>query len=359
MPVESLLQGEAAAEDRLDELRAALGRLDERLRGAVARARAEYGPGAETDPHRGLYVDDDEAARLLAREPAAPLLASETMPPPLASGAGAASALTSLGEALGLAPFDLDVVVIALAPELDLRYERLYAYLQDDVTRRRPTVDLALQLLCRSADERLARRARFAPDAPLVRHAVLELVAEAGQPEPPLLARALKVDERVVRHLLGHDGPDGRLEGVCRRIVPEASLDELDVSEQTAGLLAGLAARLRLEREPLRLLFEGPPGVGKRLAAEALARDAGLRLLTFDVGAALAAGTRFARLLQLALRETRLDDSVLYLSGTEHLRAGERAADEAALLDALAETSGVVVVASLPGTVSGAPAAEP
>ena len=27
----------------------------------------------------------------------------------------------------------------ALAPEIDLRYERLYAYLQDDVTRRRPT----------------------------------------------------------------------------------------------------------------------------------------------------------------------------------------------------------------------------
>ena len=31
--------------------------------------------------------------------------------------------------AYDLSQFDLDVLLIALAPELDLRYERLYAYL--------------------------------------------------------------------------------------------------------------------------------------------------------------------------------------------------------------------------------------
>ena len=359
MPVENLLRREGAAEDRLDELRAALERLDELLRGAVARAQVAYGAGAETDPHRGLYVDDDEATRLLAREPAAPLLMPDGAPPSLALVTGADSPLGSLGEALGLVPFDLDVVVISLAPELDLRYERLYAYLQDDVTRRRPTVDLALHLLCGSAGERLERRARFAPDAPLVRNAVVELVADPGQAEPPLIARAVKLDERVVRHLLGHDGADARLEGVCRQIAPETSLDELDLPEETSRLLSGLGERLRFERGPLRLLFEGPPGVGKRPAAEALALLAGRGLLTFDIGAALAAELPLARLLQLALREARLDDCVLYLSGVERLRGEGHAADEATLLEALREATGVVVVASPPQAVSGSPAAEP
>ena len=45
-----------------------------------------------------------------------------------------------LQKAFGLDTIDLDIVLIALAPEVDLRYERLFAYLQDDVTRRRPTV---------------------------------------------------------------------------------------------------------------------------------------------------------------------------------------------------------------------------
>jgi len=321
MPVESPLKGEVAAEDLLDELRAALGRLDELLRDAIERAQAAFGAGAENDPHRGLYVDDDEAARLLARAPAAPLFGHGDTP----SLAGAGSAFGRLAEVLELDSFDLDVVVIALAPELDLRYERLYAYLQDDVTRRRPTVDLALHLLCASAEERVARRARFAPDAPLVRHAVVDLVAEPGQVEPPLIARAVKLDERVVRHLLGHDGADGRLDGVCRLVVPEASLDELDLAPETARLLSGLAERLRDEQAPLRLVFEGPSGVGKRLAAGALARSAGGRLLTFDVGAALTAEPPFPRLLRLALRDARLDDAVLYLSGIERLHGDERA----------------------------------
>ena len=38
-------------------------------------------------------------------------------------------------------------LLIALAPEIDPRYERLYAYLQDDVTRKRPSIDLTLNLL--------------------------------------------------------------------------------------------------------------------------------------------------------------------------------------------------------------------
>ncbi|UCH97704.1 MAG: hypothetical protein JSV88_12875, partial [Candidatus Aminicenantes bacterium] len=33
-----------------------------------------------------------------------------------------------------LTPFELDIVLICLAPELDIKYEKLYAYLQDDVT---------------------------------------------------------------------------------------------------------------------------------------------------------------------------------------------------------------------------------
>ena len=36
----------------------------------------------------------------------------------------------------------------------DLRYERIYAYLQDDVTRRRPTVELVLNVLCESSAEK-------------------------------------------------------------------------------------------------------------------------------------------------------------------------------------------------------------
>ena len=53
-----------------------------------------------------------------------------------------------LSELFHLEPFEIDTLLICLAPELDLRYEKLYSYLQNDVTRKRPTVDLMMRLLC-------------------------------------------------------------------------------------------------------------------------------------------------------------------------------------------------------------------
>jgi len=73
------------------------------------------------------------------------------------------SRLAWLQQTFQLSNFDLDVVAIALAPELDRRYEWLYVYLQDDVRGKRPTVDLALNLLCADAITKLSRRTHSLP----------------------------------------------------------------------------------------------------------------------------------------------------------------------------------------------------
>ena len=209
----------AVADGAADGLATALARLDERLRSAVAAAGVAYGPEAATDPHRGLYLGDDEVARLLARAPCVPLLGTSGDGPSLAEDT---PSLAELGKTFGLERLDLDIIVVALAPELDLRYERLYAYLQDDVTRRRPSVDLALNLLCADAGGKLRRaiavRRRRAADPASPASSSLE----PAYARPPLLARALKLDDQVVRALIGERGLDARLAD-CARLVLEPS----------------------------------------------------------------------------------------------------------------------------------------
>ena len=68
------------------------------------------------------------------------------------------SRLAWLQQTFGLSAFDLEVLAIALAPELDGRYKQVYAYLQEDRRALRPTVDLALTLLCETSAEKLRRR---------------------------------------------------------------------------------------------------------------------------------------------------------------------------------------------------------
>jgi hypothetical protein len=145
----ALVQVEVEAESppgRWDELRPGLERLDSLLSRAVAAMCRSAGLGAAPDPFRGLHLGDDDVQRLLSRPPGEPSFGPAARVDCEAD-ARNSSAMLWLEQAFGLSPFDLDVILVALGPHVDLKYERIYAYLQDAVTRRRPTVDLALNLL--------------------------------------------------------------------------------------------------------------------------------------------------------------------------------------------------------------------
>jgi hypothetical protein len=53
--------------------------------------------------------------------------------------------------------------------------------LQDDIRSKRPSIDLALNLLCPTAANKLTRRSHFSTDAPLMRHRLLHLVSESDR----------------------------------------------------------------------------------------------------------------------------------------------------------------------------------
>lgn len=263
----------------------ALKRLDQLLARAVRAAQTAYGQDAAADPYRGLYIGQDEVERLLARDPTISILwgeateSDESTRQPLSGH----TRLSWLQRAFGLSNFDLDVVMIALAPEIDLRYGRLYAYLQDDVTRKRPTVDLVLNLLCASADEKLTGRSRFAPTAPLVAHRLLHLLTEPNQIQPPLLVQAIKLDDQVVRLLIDQETLDERLVPYCELSRPAVRLKDLSIADHIKQTIGRLGKEAKQTRRSLRLYVHGPREVGHRLVAEGLAAEVGASVLSLDL----------------------------------------------------------------------------
>lgn len=333
-----------------DGLLLMLRRLDQRLERALDAARASYGPEAEAgNLYHGLYLSHDDLTRWLAREPGEPMLAEDGgLDEPLVDSTdNHSSRLAWLAKSYGLTSFDLDLILIALAPELDLRYERLYAYIQDDVTRKRPSVDLALNLLCPTANAKLMRRAHFASDAPLIRNWLLQLVPDPNQFQPPLLAHYLKLDDQIVHLLLEQKSLDTRLAPFCEIVEATASaaVGDLPISADMKRALPALVVQARGAGEPLKLYFHGPRGVRKRQTAESLASEAGSRLLLVDVARVLAAGVEFDKTLKLIFREAQFQDAVLYLDGLDALRVEERAIPYRQLLRALDEDRGVTILA--------------
>jgi ATPase family associated with various cellular activities (AAA) len=324
-------------------LHEALDRLDRMLARAVDRAVAAQS-GQRPDPFRGLYVSAGDAAGWAQTPRAAPILGVAGVEQPLAEIVDPLSVLGSVARTHRLSGFDIDLLLIALAPEVDLRYGRIYAFLQDDVSRRGAGVDLALTLLCATPDAKLARREHLAPDAPLLRGGLVEVVPDPDALHASLLAGTMKVDDTVVRRLLSLGGLDPRLRTVATMLDPdEPPGDAADPA--LAALVAGAFER----DEPLRLYFSGPPTPAKRGAAHAVAAAAGAPVLAVDLLEAA------APVWELATREAALHGALLYLEPLDELREAEPPAGLRRLARALASYRGVVVLA---GTRADAPRGE-
>ncbi|GAA2460841.1 ATP-binding protein [Streptomyces macrosporus] len=270
--------------------------VEERVRHAVtARRAADPDPD---DPYRGQYLTPEAAARILDEPGGLDLPAHGPWRPP------AGSVLDGLARSFGLSPLDLDLLLVAVAPDLDARFERLYGYLNDDLTCRRPTVGLALEL-CGLAGAAPARF-RLAPGAPLVAGGLVEVT----EPERPPLSRVLTVPDRVTGHLLGTTRPDARLAGV----LGEAWEDPTAAAEEVRR--AAAAARTGTGLVHLRSWG----GDAEGLAGAAL-RAAGRRPLALDAAALARHSGDAPHLARVAALEARLTGAGVVLGPLEALPA--------------------------------------
>jgi hypothetical protein len=267
--------------DSLAHLSAELGVLDLLLRREVARARAAR-PAAEPPEYRFAHITDGALDRLFD-PPSRPAptdlseldaeiahrranIAARTA---ASQAAGRPLALPRLCELCGLGPAEATLVLLALAPELDTRYETIFAYLQDDLTRKRLGVSLALCLLADGFADRVAARRLLADSAPLLRLRLVELAEDPYDRRPTLLRRFLRLDDSVLRFLLGL--PPESTSGL-RLIPPPDDAPDPGVSAATRAALDALCRSLAVHGPPASIVhLTGPPDAPLKAAARALA----------------------------------------------------------------------------------------
>ena len=184
--------------------------------------------GADSDGFPGLFISDEEVDRLVlsapealerirtdahhAGQPAHLEGDIETITEAVRQRAGASIEagvelrLFGLAAEFDLSPIEIDAFVLALAPDIDPKYERIYGYLQDDITQTRPTADLLVRILTRSDVQRLSVMDLFSQRSNLVSEGLLRV--EEG---PTMPSSIVRVEERVVEYVRGSDAIDGAL----------------------------------------------------------------------------------------------------------------------------------------------------
>ncbi|MEU7568715.1 AAA family ATPase [Streptomyces fradiae] len=214
--------------------------------------------------------------------------------------------LDALAADFGLTRAEQDALLLAAAPELDRGYERIYAYIVDNLNRRLPSVELLVTVAALSGggpDEpaaRLALRRALGPAGPLRRYGLLRPHGDT----PVELARELLPAPGVLDFLLGwttdtgllgHDPGEVPARGPC---LPPPPL--------CADRLARLGRALAAGRVDLAGLWGAPPD-GQLDTVRALARAAGtpLRTLTDDPGTDLRTAAALGALLWIPTDDLR------------------------------------------------------
>ncbi len=237
--------------------------------------------------------------------------------------------LEHLAQTFGLDAFDVDALLICLAPTLDLRYERIYGYLQDDVTKKRPSVSLALDLLSEGSAERLPLMSHFTDSAPLFRYHILHKSSEPSSGNVPLLSQTLFPDEAIVSWLLGDYHPNATLAPHANLTWPSSS----DLDQLLAGENWHILERAHIEN-PI-IVFFGPDAAAQEAIARQLVARLRRPLLRLDLGSALAREWNASDAIVIATRDALLNGAVLMpVNWDAALKEGEPQAHLLARLDA-------------------------
>lgn len=285
-------------------LNAALAVVRERLRSHAARVDGDQ----EAISSAGV---DLERAQLDME------LASQRLP--------AHSGLDSLSESFSLSSFERDLLLLCAGVELDSGFASLCATVRGD-SRKNPSFGFASSVLLG------ASWSAFTPDAPLRRWHLIEV--EDGE---TLASSPLRIDERVLHHILGSSCLDERLKGMVKPVFfngDELSPSHLDLARQIIGLWSSDSA------SPLVQLCGGERE-GKRVIAASACDALDLRLYTVQAADIPSAAAEREDLVRLLEREAVLSGAALVVDCEELEEKNSRVA-----ISFLERVRGMVVATS-------------
>jgi ATP-dependent 26S proteasome regulatory subunit len=327
--------------DSLEHLQAEIVRTELKLRLHLANTRRANNQSTD-DKYRGLYISDKEIDAIITGSPfgqgeSKPRLSSEngtvlaealrlyedrvirTKQESLKR--GVMLRLCELEKKFSLSAFNVEVLLVCLLPELGLKYQKLYAYLQDDITKKSPTIEFVLRLLCDSFEGRITARQAFTSQSPLIKNNLLRL-SDDHQRQSSILGRFVQVDERITSYLLGSDHIDSLLLSFAQIIQPKGRLDNVILPDDVKQHLLHLIVRFK--KDGLFCYLQGSRGTGKQTAAEAVCSELGIPLLKVEFNNLLSADIPPGLSTRLIYREVLLQGAALYLDAGDTLNGEDR-----------------------------------
>lgn len=235
--------------------------------------------------------------------------------------------------------FEERCILLCLAYELDRKYEKLFAFLQDDMNKQYVTVDLLLRLFCETKTERWEAKKYFLPQGKLMKYFFIN---DEEDDFSSGLSRKLKLDERIVHFLLEIDLSNSSLLEIGEIFYPNDLLSPLLIHESFQNELRQYVSSASNHKKLVFLLC-GKQGIGKKLQVKWLCKYFYHSLVLINVKQLASHFSTFQKQLKKIIREAVLQQSVLCFAQVDSLFNDENAKERIRFfLNEIEEFSGSV-----------------
>lgn len=229
--------------------------------------------------------------------------------------------LLQLAHLFSLSDTEMKIFTICLAPYFSSKYEKLFAYLQDDPNKRLPTIDFILTIFHDTFEEKISCNDYFSPHSPLIKNRLIEFAEDGYEKKIPVTLKQLMVNNRIYNFMLNRQGMSEELESFTEYQYPARSSPDLFLPDNNRKKIDELINVLKDEpavNNTNRLLyFHGVRGSGKKETAADLCHKLTIPLLVVDLRIPVLSGKNMEDIFFLINRECILLHTALYLENVD------------------------------------------
>ncbi|NLT95945.1 MAG: AAA family ATPase [Clostridia bacterium] len=220
--------------------------------------------------------------------------------------------LKYLCQVFGLNDFEKHCLALSLLVHYDRVYQRIFGYIQDDISLKYPNLDTAIKLFSPRASEQEVLEFVL-----LFEKRLAKFFFQQADSAPVSLSLPLQLDKRILDIILGND--EESFPPFLRLFYPGQALPPLiiqkDIQERMQNLIKGGGQNI--------FYFYGPPGSGKRLQIKHLAHKLGRAVIFADVTKLISSDGSWDEInLNKTLREIILYNAVFCLENFKDVTAG-------------------------------------
>lgn len=218
--------------------------------------------------------------------------------------------LEELRNLFSLSEFEFNAFLICLAPMLDTRYEKIYGFLQDDVSNKYASISLIFDLLLKPDLEKILYLNYFKNTSSLIKYRLIRNFSDNQSVDKPILKQTFVVPVEIIAWLIREFQPDSSLAESVTLVSPSQKNKTSEIFDLPEGL------DFVLDQKPIIILY-GHDELQKRYISDHIANVEGQALLFFEVDKVQINDYQNRDLFKIFIRDVKLSGAIPVISGLD------------------------------------------